>query len=317
MADEFYKPETISVQTLIALKQQKIKPIDGLNIPNITIPTHLASKKRATEANSESLVVITRQLFNSVTKDNIAQIKEQFRQAIIVKVQSEKMIEEVAEEMLQNFMVNENNIIIFMNLLNAVSPACILITSEEKQGPGKNLSSTIGNIFLKKCRDTIFSFISEDNIRELAKIDQDDSDQLDIYNRQREKIINLIVTICCLYEQRHTPNIKLTALQLYNLMTIIFEYHNKLQQKMKDLGNPYNEDEECKDEEEYEICRKMCNLYAEHLYTFMYREAKEFAKDPDQINGQTMKSLIDRFKNDIVPNITEEYLRSKCQDIEY
>jgi hypothetical protein len=315
MTDNAYTSRTISVQKLIALMNQKVKPIDGLNIPNITVPQHLISKKRATEA-SDNIVVNTRHLFNSLTKDNIHSIKEQFRAAIVAKAKSVEMLDEIAQEILKNFIISEINIGNYMHLLNAVSPICVLLPgTQDKSGTGKNVSSTIGNFFLQKCKELIFKYISEDNIRSLAKMDLSDPDQEDAYGREREKIINLIITICYLYEQRHVSSTRLSALQLYYLIGNMFTSYNQLQQKMNELGNPYEGD--CSDEEEYEIIRKMCNLYAEQLYTFMAREAKEFSKDPDQIKGQTLKTLVGRFKLEIVPTLTEDFLISKCGDIQY
>lgn len=311
-------PQTISVQQLMTLKSQKVKPIDGLNIPNITIPPHLISKKRATEA-IDTLSINIRQLFNSISSDNLSSVKEELRKVICEKAKSVEMIEEIAQEILLNFVISEQNIKNYMHLLNAVSPACVLISpiseNSEKTGTTKNVSSTIGNFFLNKCKDMIFNYTSDAKIRELSKMDQEDLDQLDAYNREREKIINLITTICCLYAQRNTSNIKLTGIHLYSLMSTIMISYNKCQSKMKELGNPYEED--CSDEEEYEILRKMSTLYAEQLYTFMYREGKEFNKDPIVVKGQTLKDLVDRFRTEIVPTISEAYLVSKCEDVEY
>ncbi|AYV85834.1 MAG: hypothetical protein Satyrvirus49_3, partial [Satyrvirus sp.] len=93
-----------------------------------------------------------------------------------------------------------------------------------------------------------FSCINEKNIRSLAQLDQDDNDDLDKYNREREKIINLITVICCLYEQRSTQKLKLIATPVYVILNTILNFYNQIQEKMKNLGNPY-EDEDCKNEE--------------------------------------------------------------------
>lgn len=310
-------PHSIPVQQLISLKNRKVQSIEGLNIPNITIPPCLVTKKRITEA-VDSLSINIRQLFNSITSENISIVKEQLRNIIVAKAQNAETIEEIAQEILLNFIISEQNIKNYIHLLNSVSSACVLLSTNKNIAPNdkSNVSPTIGNIFLKKCREMIFDCIDVANIRKLAVMDQDDEDQLDIYNRGREKIINLITTICCLYEQRSTANIKLTATQLFCLINTILTHHKNTQSKMNELGNPY-EINDCKDEIEYEILRKMNILYAEQLYTFMYREAKEFNKDPELVKGQCLKIVVNRFKKEIIPTLTEAYLVSKCDSIEY
>jgi len=305
----------ISVQQLLALKDSKVQPIDGLSIPNITVPPHLISRKRTTEA-CDTLSINIRQLFNSLTVDNISKVKEQLRN-IIIKAQNIEMIEEIAQEILSNFVISEQNIKNYMHLLNSVSAACVLIPCKQEtigQNTG-SVSPTIGNCFLKKCRDMIFNSIQEANIRSIAELDQDDMDELDKYNRQREKINNLVTTICYLYEQRYTSNIKLTSMHLCPLLNTIMTSYKKNQDKMKEMGNPNIED--CTDENEYEILRKMCTLYAEQLYIFMNREAREFVKDAEITKGQTLKNMIDRFKTEVIPTLTEEFIISKCDSIVY
>ena len=314
-------PTTISVEQLIAWKKsEKVKPIDGLNIPHITVPAHLISKKRQTEA-SDSLPINIRLLFNSLTSDNLAKIKEQLRETIVEKAKTPKMIEEVAEEILSNFLISEQNIGNYMHLLNAISAACVLLNpTPDKGDTSRNVSNTIGNFFLSKCKDMIYVFISDANIRRLSQMDLDDLDQLDEYNREREKINNLIVTICALYSQRNTANLKLNALPVYDLMNTIMLSYTSLRTKMTDLGDPYSS--ECTDEDEYETCRKMCTLYAEQLYVFMNKKAKDFSKDTTPIkgrdsNGQVLAVIVNRFRNEIVPTITENFLISNCEAIEY
>lgn len=307
--------QTISIKQFLALRTHKVKPIDGLNIPNITVPPHLVSKKRSTEA-TDSISINIRQLFNSLTSDNLSGIKEKLREVIISKAQNVEMIEEISQEILHNFLISEQNIKNYMHLLNAVSSACVLIdpTQTDKANcPNKNVSPTIGNFFLNKCRTMIFNCISDANIRNLAQMDQDDMDELDRYNREREKISNLILTICYLYEQRNTSNINLKAAQLYSLISTILNSYKKNQDLMAELGNPNKDD--CSDENEYEILRKMCTLFAEQLYTFMQKEAKEFSKDPDLIKGYQLKSLVDQFKTEVVPTLTEAFIISKCESL--
>lgn len=310
-------PKKISVSRLMSFRNYVVKPVDGLNIPHITVPSHLISKKRITEV-GDNLSVDIRLLFNSLNADNLEKIKEELRTVIISKAKSEEMIKESAREILENFIIGEKNIKNYMHLLNAVSLACVLIpesSNNTKSVLVNNtkvaVSLTIGNFFLNNCKDMIFNFISEKYIRSLASLDQDDNDQLDEYNRKREKTSNLIITICCLYDQRHSANTKLTAIHLYPLMNSILNIYNKLQNSMINLGNPYD-DQGCTDEDEYEILRKMCNLYAEQLYLFMSKNGNDFINDKDVIKGQTLADLVKRYKTEVVPTLTEAYLISRC-----
>ena len=331
MDKQILKPETISVQQLISLRDQRVTPIDGLNIPNITVPPHLVGKRRPTEVR-DSLVINIRQLFNSLTTDNITKVKQQLRDTIVQNAKTEQDIDEIAEEILSNFIISEVNIKNYMHLLNAISPCCILITSKGEKGAEPNETGevlrtpTIGNLFLRKCKDMMSGYVDEEkdirkigclseiNIRSLAILDLEDTDQLDAYNREREKIINLIITVCHLYDQRHTTNIRLSSVQIYSLMYTILEYYQRAHAKMKELGDPNEVD--CTDEDEYEVLRKMCTLYAEQLYTFIQRERAEFIKDNhNPIKGQTLKDLVDRFHTEIVATLTEAYLVSKCNEL--
>ena len=321
-------PEIIPVEELIALRNTKTKPISGLVIPHIFIPDHLSNKKKLSET-ADSLTVDIRYLFTSLTSENIATSKEKLKNIIAQKATSEKNIEDIADELLDCFLNGEAYIKNYMHLLNAICKACYLISEDQ-------VSPTVKYFFLLKCKKRIFSFISVENIRKLAEMDQNSIDDLDIYNREREKIINLIITICALYEQRHTANIKLTVNQLFPLMNQILSYYRTLHKKMVELGDPYEGD--CLDEDEYEILKKMCNLYGEHLFTFIKNAGREFLLDEDEVtlvsstvsssvsvsvspatkvNSPKMKTMIEQFKNEVVPTLSEAYLIAKCNELSF
>lgn len=308
--------DRIPVEQLLSWKNHKVKPIDGINIPNITVPAILASKKRATEA-ADNVVINIRLLFNSITADNVTEIREQLREIVHAKAHKVEMLEEIASEILQNFIISDKNIKNYMQLLNAIWKASILLTNNNPNAE-KTVSPSIGNYFLNNCKNLIFDLISRDNIKKLAEMDLEDSDQLDIYHRERDKIINLIITICCLYEQRTTALIKLSANHLYTVIKFILDTYQVLQKQMKDLGDPMTGD--CQDEQEYETIRKMCSLYAEQIYTFMAREGKDFLEDKTVVKDKTlgdqyMQNLVERFKKEVVPTLTEAFLISKCESL--
>lgn len=309
--DNTTRPKTIDIEYIRSVRNAVVKPVDGLKIPNIHFPSHLISKQRATEA-SDDITIDIRQLFTSLTLENVEKAKTNIRESIIAKAHTAKDIDDVSEEILMNFIVDERNINNYLKILNSISTACVVIS--EETATEKKVSPTIGNYFLGKCRKLIFELISVDNIRRLAELEQDDLDELDKYNKERIKIINLITTLCALYEQRNTTYIKLTATHLYSVLDHIFNEHEKIILRMKELGAP---EEDCEDEDEYEILKKMSIIYAEQLYVFLSKEAKNFLKDETNVKNSKISTMVDRFKNKVVPTITVSWLISQCELIEY
>lgn len=311
--DNIVKPNIITYDEMVKLNSYPFEPIN-IDIPNINIPLAMAVKNRTTEA-PNTISINIRGLLNSLTSDNILQVKEKIREVIINKVQNIDMLNEIAHELLEQFIISEHHVKNYMQILNSIHAAKIMMVDESTND--KKLSDTIGNCFLKQCRIMIMKKISEENVLDLAKFNLDDYSQLLIYNKEKSKILNLIIVICCLYEQRTTTYIRINAEQIFSVMNKIFDIYKKLQLKMLDLGNPY--EEECKDEEEYFICEKMCTIYAEQLYTFIYKCYDLFMDDKTPIKlgvtNLTMKDVILKFKSEIVPTLTETFLISKCSEL--
>jgi hypothetical protein len=322
------RAKSISIQQMLEWKKQLnlVKPMAGLDIQNITIPSHLATNKIGTD-DRFSITIPIRGLFNSLTDNNILQVKEQLRQVVISETKSVDSISEIAEEMFQQFIISDKNIKNYMHLLNSIHNASVLINDPQTNNSNKSevgtkpkVSKTIGYIFLNKCRDFIFAKIKEDNIRSIAQLNQDDINELDKYTKALDEIINAILTICYLYSQRQTTNIKLTATQVFPVMRAILDTYIKSLNTMRELGNPY--EEECSDEDEYIILSQMCSIYARLLYSFIKQSGSVFCQDPtlvkikSQEKEQTLKDLITEFKEKIIPTLTESYLISQCQDLD-
>lgn len=321
-------PQKISVDKLLVWKDHAVIAPDGINIPNTTVPLNLVSKKRATEAR-DTITISVRQIFNSLTLDNIAKSKDKLKEIVCTKAQKNvEALAEVADEIFENFIVSDKNIKNYMHLLNSIWNGSILVQYPNKTNEGVK-SPCIGSFFINKCKTMIFKYIDEKNIEKLASMDLENIDVLDEYNKARETIINLIITLCELYEQRDRPLIKLTAVQIYSVMKSILDSHANCQKKMKELGDPYDDTGECKDELLYETNRKMCSLYVEQLYYFLRQQGTNFVKDDTEvilvkddtevmdkgIGKQTLKALIIRFKQDIIPTLTEAHLKSRCRDL--
>lgn len=311
-----YRPSIISIDSFSILQNKEVKPIDGFAIPNIVIPSHLAPKRRPTQA-ANTASILVRKLFNSLTQDNMELVKNQLRTTVTEKATSPDVIEEIAHEILGNFLISSQNIDNYMTLLNSIDRVCVQmnINGENKY------SMTIGKYFLQMCRLKIFKYISENHSRKLAVFDQDDDDDLDKYNRKKDRIINMVLTICAIYLQRDRCSLKLTAMQMFPLInTIMLSYMNSFK-IMDKLGDPYETD--CEDEDEYFIRKNMCILYADQLYNFFNKLGKEFMLDPTLIEDKkskktnTMSVLVERFQTTIIPTLTESYMISKCKNIVY
>ena len=326
MEDNTVISQKISIDKLLSFKDREVKPIDGINIPNITVPQNLVSKKRPTEA-PDTIIINIRNIFNTLTDSNIAVLKEQLRQIVYAKAQKPEMLSDIADEILEQFLVCEKNIKNYMHLLNAIWNVSILIQNSPSEK--KIVSPHIGIHFLNKCKDTIFKLISEENIRELGSLAEPaesdpNSDEADKYYSGKDRITNLIIVLCFLYEQRNTVLIKLTAVQLYTVIKNILDSYTKYQKQMVKLGNP--DDGECENEDEYEILARMCAINVDLLYTFFLRKGEDFLKDEIEIKDKTgkvtIKVLMDRFNKEVVPTFEQtlppsvkDYWISVCNDM--
>lgn len=294
-------------------------PIPGLgSIPN-TVAMDNSKKKTAI---SEIKV-----LFNSVTKINIDNVKKDLHTTIIgflIKTTENNVAEEmngIANEILRNFIVSECNIKIYVQLLNAIFNIAVNHIDSVTGKPV--ISKSIAHYFINNCRALIFKYISEEHMRVLAMKNLDDDKEEDYYNREKAKICNLIITICSLYDQRNTTEIKLTAVQIYGVINAILIKYAELMLRMKKLGNPYEED--CEDEIEYECLSKMSRMYAEQIIVFLDAEYQSFINDKTVVQEKVMmdgkiviqnKLLLDlvvAFRTNIYPNINEPHLIQKCE----
>lgn len=297
--------------------------IDGLlPIPNATMIENNNKKKKT--AISE-----IRTLFNTITNENVDQVKGELRRSVtefLTKLPEENIrteMKKIADEMLGNFIVSEHNIKLYMQMLNNISN--IAVDHIDPITGNRINSDPFKKYFIDSCKELILKYISEPHIRELILKDQEDDDDIDLFNKAKGKIFNLIITICSLYDQRNTPGICLHAMQLYGIINSIINTYNSLTVYMKKLGNPCEVD--CEDEDEYEKLSRMCSIYSELVIIFLDLEYESFMKDKTIIQKKIMivgktepvtkdfilADLIIRFKNEVHPHITEPRLRIKCE----
>lgn len=324
---------SISVPTLLSMRNVPVTAINSLTIPNITVPPNLTARRK-TQA-PDSISILIRPLFNGVTRENVQQLCAALRQIVIEKAHSVELLDEVAEEILQNFIIDDKKIDLCLLLLNSVFNATVLLQTDksdrmegttrtsrpdksnnhDENSDVRQMSDPIGRRFIYKCKVMVFDCINKNNIAKLAKCDLDNMIEKDLYNRERDKIFNLILILCTLYDQKDKPaTIRLTGIPLYTVIRYILDNHADIQNQMNELGDPYKG--ECSNEEEYEYLRRMSNLYAEQLCIFFDREGKNFRLDKTAIPCKSGKStllaeLIERFQITVFPFITEAYISSK------
>lgn len=281
----------------------------------------------------KSVAIEVRKLFNSVTKDNITEVKNELRKMVteyLVKTPKDHIPDEmnsIANEMLHNFIVSESNIKIYMQMLNAIFNVAVNHIDQNTGEPVQ--SKPIAYYFLNNCKNLVLKNISEETIRSLAVKNSDDEDELDSFNKEKAKICNLILTICSLYDQRTSSNIKLTAVPVHNVINIILSKHAELITRMKNLGNPYEDDVECLDEVEYECLGRMCSIYTELIIVFFDCEYESFMTDLtiisnkiivdglDIVRNETLADIVNRFKEEIFPKIAEPHMRVRCEKFHF
>jgi len=358
------RPKTIPIEIFKQHQTAKTTPIIGLNtasIPNITVPEHLSIKKSDSQS---AMILSVRQLFTGVTAETVFDVAEKLRHTIISHVKSEEMVAMVSKEILECFVsiTGEKYVKIFIHLLNAVhktayndmaknnqptqttattattattttttttttsTTSTTTTTSTDREPEPNRAPIPLRRFFLNGCKDMIFKFVSKENIQRLAEFDTDNTDQRDQLNKERERIDNLILTLCYLYDQRSLDidYIKISARNLYPLLEQMMNNYLEIHQEMEKLGDPYG-DIGCTDEDRYELIRKMGIIYAELLLLFIEKECYSFMTDEteiayaitDNVNSKKMAQLMTIFRDKIVstPTFTNGHLAWKANEI--
>lgn len=282
--------------------------------------------------NKDAVISEVRKLFNIVAISNIEEIKRDLRTNLIshlTRIAQEDVTEEMNEislEILNNFIVFDTNIKINISMLNSIYN---LAPSNKDRNTGVMIESKpIAFYFVNNCREMFFKLISEENIQKLASLDQDDEDQLDIYTKEKNKIFNLISTMCALFDQRNNAkSIFLPLGSIYGSFNTLLQKYYGLTAKMNELGDPYDDTVECTDPDTYDLLNAMRSIYLEFLIVFLKLEIKSF-KDLNEIftqekreNGgitiieKKLNHLLVEFKSKVYPLIKETYFRSRCDEL--
>jgi hypothetical protein len=293
------RPSQIDIDILRSLANQPTKPIDGLTLPNISVPTSMMGKVRATQA-TDSVHIRIRKYLNAITVDNVDSICVNIDKIIRESAQTAEDLDEIANELLANFVQNGRNIKQFLKVFNQVS---MFAVPEGMSANGTPIpSKTIGAYFIAACGLKIKTTISKATMRENAKLDMNDPDLEDEYNGNRERAINLIQTVCELYKQQNVQEVpkpkSLSSKAIYEVVESLLDCH--FDTISEDMTNA-------------EISRT-AHICAEYLYHFMQFGLKFFMTDKNTVKGSnTLAMLVKRFTDNVIPKMTESYLIEKSK----
>lgn len=304
-------------------------------LENVSVPLDSMSQmpRIAPLVNNDNLILTEiRKLFNIVTPTNVEDIKKTLRHLVtshiisktdILKIEREMNI--ISGEILNNFLVSESNITLYMQLIGEIHSISTIftdpITLKQKS------SRPIRAFFLVKCHQQTLSFLSEDFVRELAVLDPDDEDDADILHKGKNKVFNMLTTLCYLYDQSDKSGlISINNSQMHEIVDILLEKFTNITVKMNHLGN-YHNGNECKDYDEFDLLFGMRLIYAEFIIAIMKMEYKSFVKNTNiikqkkiilgnQIQIETnLSNAAEIFRTKVISEIQAPHLISRCEDI--
>jgi hypothetical protein len=280
---------------------------------------------------SESVISDIRKIFNIVTSNNVDSIKDGLRELITghlvrtVPDEVEKEMNNISLEILNSFIVYESNINIYLQMLNNIYTITINNINENTGVPVQ--LGPIGKFFLENCRLLMNKHMSEEYVKNIITMDQENEDELDLMNKEKNKIFNLITTICALFSKRAIKShIKISVEVIYRIVSFLIQKYIEINDKMNKLGNLYA-GEPCSDEFEFECLYNMRAFYTEQILAFIKTEYQAFMNDPTAVTGkrqvdgkliifeEKLSDLVQRFKTIILPNISESHIKMKCKEI--
>lgn len=333
MAVARIRPNKIKLDQLLAFKDKPIEPMFGLNIPNTTDgPEFLMGSMPI----KESIKDIIRGYINSITPANIDTVVSKVRNEIKQTTNSDEMIQMVAAEILESFLVSfkDTNKASYMKLLNNVARFCVeeeqpipikkdseknpvlKSTASQSKNPVNPVNRAVGSYFINLCKDTIFESISPKTVRYFAELDLRDKEKAEEYNCGKARVNALILILCELYAQRKKNLLKLSASQLCPLLNIIVTTYITHHAKLKDISDP----------KEISIQNGMLTIYAELILRFLELQLNDFSKDGTQClidcndakkGTFTFQNVLNTVKVQIAPTLTLGHLKARFATLKF
>lgn len=288
------------IEYLQGLLNTQTEPIENLAINNITIPNSM-KLKRSTQG-EESIVTDIRMLFNTITTTNIDSIKEKIFKIVTEKVQTMDDLNKIVKEIFDNFLTSDQNILLYLDLLNKIH--MIVLSLDEVS---VKTSPSLGNLFIMMCRENFFNSITLQKIKKLSILNHDDEDEFDNYNREKDKIIILIILICELINRK--SNLSLNFNHMDICLTRLYDNYMTVLKRLESFIDPETGDCYYDKEDESEVLRKMLIMYAEQIYIFLLKKGEEYYT--------YKKDLIDKIKSELVPSLLNDFMISNYKNLNF
>lgn len=300
------RPKTIDIEVFRLCKKKLDEaacPPSKMKIPGII-------QNQANPLGNLGITEQVRVIINGTTSDSLEKMKRTLQVEVSKNAAKEADLDEIADIFL-NFMIKAESpdksddpskvILMIMSLLNSVYAAA---SSEPTKGTA---SKTIGRFFLEKCRTTVFSKIQGKVIQEFAEKTEEGDDGTNEYLTFKSRLINLVVIICLMYEQRKQPKICIQFKQIHSVIEELFNLHKNSHEqwsKMKDS-------KDSNDRYKSRVLRTICDTYAELLMEFLSRVKSSFELEAAE-NRDSAHKIQTRFQKQVVDTLPDGLIKTKC-----
>ena len=299
------RPTQIQIDILQDWLQDSLTPIK-FPAPGVVIPSDMQIQS----ATADPIVKI-RSLFNDVNDNNWQTISTKMREAVQDAINLHKTVEKSAQEIFNNFKVCNDMIANYIILLNACKNMRYANSTE----------MPLSEYFVKNCIAYLRDVLNEASIAEMCEYDQDDIDELDKYNKTQSMTCTLIATVCQLYNEPNKNNTQVDRCLIYPIVNDLMTRYILARGLMNDIGDVYSQDFAGTDQDydDYELHNKKCVLLASYIIKFMSQSYHVFIQDTTPIprfgKVYTMPTLAEKFKQQVVPLITESYMVVRITNI--
>jgi transcriptional regulator with PAS, ATPase and Fis domain len=306
----------IEVDQFMSRMTCKVKPIDTLHIPGITVPPHLTDKFFI--SNDRTLRTEIRMLLNRLTLQNLQDVSRELHNIVKELAISEDSLKDIADEFMKCIIMcntdGENNYRIkeYLTVFSSIQNSALIVNVN---GTRKS-TLRIRDYFISCCKSKYSEISSLDYIKNLASKDIDDPQDADELATGREFFTNILLLLSFLYENRLTDNVNLGSSIMISILGGLVNNYMKSCTNAEEAYHILEIMDTDEAEHTYDIHKQMCSLYAEEIFVILENEIK-IMKNDKFLNqqGVSLSNIIDKVFEEVLPTITESYLISKYDDL--